>query len=932
MTGTVLIDRYVLGAVLGRGGMGLVHQAVDRKLQREVAVKLLSSATADGEQLRRFSREALAAGSLQHPNVVGVFDTGEQQGRPFLVTELLQGETLRQRLARGAIPLLQARSWAEQLAAGLSAAHAKGLVHRDLKPSNIFITSDGFVKILDFGLVQLAESLEPDSHRIAGTIGYMAPEQVRGLPVDARADLFSFGVVLYEMLAGRRVFAGKSSTETSYDILLREPPPLPDSVPAGLRRLVYQCLAKDRDQRPSSAGEVLRLLRAPGPERRLRLPAIALSLLAVAALVAFWHDRRNTPVPAGTVAIFAFDAPGLPARASLAAGMNDLLRRDLQATALRPLDDSLLDQPHPGLASLRRDAVKLRASYFVFGHLAERGGDLTLTAELHDTESERLLTSAAARGKPSDLLQLVRQLSDQLQRRRLNSAESAARLEELQRLTTPSFPALQAWLDGRLNWSSSNYEAATGDMTRAVRLDPEFAQAIADLARLAASFRPEASEEAIRQSLLHLERLSVGDRMAVQALALQRAGDLKKVQEFLAGAAREHPDDLETRRLISGYAFHRGPLMGLSPQEAMDSLQRQLELDPMDGEALGRHTELAILRGERAAVAELADRMISRVDNEVERAYYQLASAWARGDQASHDEAMAVLRRPRAEQHIARVALLQVAAQMNGSDDLQTLAALFPLAEPRQGFQARALADLVTGHIDAARRDVEAGLAAGAGGDSAYYLPWIDALDLVSPSPEQLAQARATAARLEVSKDPTRAAAKLSLIGALALRANDLEAARQAVHALEALAEIPGSTIVADHALALRARILAAEGDPAAALQTYDRQRLIIPERYTHFYRRPRDHFFRASLLVALGRPREALPLYEALAMHSLIDAAFYPAGQLHIARIYDGLGETERAIDHYERFVAMWRDCDPAERPALESARERLQQLRAAH
>jgi uncharacterized protein (DUF1697 family) len=148
VTGTVLIDRYVLGAVLGKGGMGLVHEAVDLKLQREVAVKLFASTITTAESLRRFSREALAAGSLQHPNVVGVFDTGEQHGRPFLVTELLRGETLRQRLSRGPVPVEQARSWALQLAAGLQAAHEKGLIHRDLKPSNIFITSDGWVKIL----------------------------------------------------------------------------------------------------------------------------------------------------------------------------------------------------------------------------------------------------------------------------------------------------------------------------------------------------------------------------------------------------------------------------------------------------------------------------------------------------------------------------------------------------------------------------------------------------------------------------------------------------------------------------------------------------------------------------------------------------------------------------------------------------------------
>src|SRR5450432_2219468 len=174
--------------------MGHVYAARDRKLQRDVAIKLVGAATPDREALRRFSREALAAGSLQHPNVVAVFDAGEEHGRPYLVTELLRGGTLRQLLDLGPLPLARAQSIGRQVAAGLAAAHDKGFTHRDLKPENIFITDDGWLKILDFGLVKLTESLHvsppPEAAgstgvgRTLGTIGYMAPEQVRGQPVD----------------------------------------------------------------------------------------------------------------------------------------------------------------------------------------------------------------------------------------------------------------------------------------------------------------------------------------------------------------------------------------------------------------------------------------------------------------------------------------------------------------------------------------------------------------------------------------------------------------------------------------------------------------------------------------------------------------------------------------------------------------------------
>jgi eukaryotic-like serine/threonine-protein kinase len=214
-SGAVLAGRYALGALLGSGGVGRVYTARDRKLQRDVAVKVLGSTAPDADAVRRFGREALAAGSVQHPNIVAVFDVGEEQDRPFIVTELLRGTTLRERLRAGPLAPEEALRIARQVAAGLAAAHEKGLTHRDLKPENLFLTEEGWVKILDFGLVKLTEQLReapadsPDSDdgavstaagRMLGTVGYMAPEQVRGRPVDPRADLFNFGAVLYEML------------------------------------------------------------------------------------------------------------------------------------------------------------------------------------------------------------------------------------------------------------------------------------------------------------------------------------------------------------------------------------------------------------------------------------------------------------------------------------------------------------------------------------------------------------------------------------------------------------------------------------------------------------------------------------------------------------------------------------------------------------
>jgi serine/threonine protein kinase len=255
---------YRIVALLGAGGMGQVYVAHDPRLGREVAIKVLSRHTpADRAQLRRFEQEARAASALNHPNLLAVFDVGSQGGLPYVVTELLEGETLEERLHRGPLPLREALECARQIAAGLAAAHEKGIVHRDLKPANVFLTRDGHVKILDFGLAKrtaLADAEDPAAGLtrpgvVMGTLGYMSPEQVRGQPVDPRSDLFSLGAVLYEMLSGRRAFSGPSEVETLSAILTTTPPDLSRSagaVPPAVERLVQVCLRKSRDERIQS--------------------------------------------------------------------------------------------------------------------------------------------------------------------------------------------------------------------------------------------------------------------------------------------------------------------------------------------------------------------------------------------------------------------------------------------------------------------------------------------------------------------------------------------------------------------------------------------------------------------------------------------------------------------------------------------------------
>jgi dipeptidyl aminopeptidase/acylaminoacyl peptidase len=266
-----VLGPYQITGLLGEGGMGAVYRAKDTRLGRFVAIKVLTSVNfSDHERLQRFEQEARATGMLNHPNLLTIYDVGtDGSGAPFLVSELLEGETLRGRLERGALSPRKAVDAALQMAQGLAAAHEKGIVHRDLKPDNIFLTRDGRLKILDFGIAKLTATAGTDGPTfqmaatepgmVLGTVGYMSPEQVRGEPVDQRSDLFSLGAIFYEMLTGTRAFKRNSSIETLGAILKEDPPDLTDvvpSIPPSLERLVRRCLEKDRELRFQSARDL----------------------------------------------------------------------------------------------------------------------------------------------------------------------------------------------------------------------------------------------------------------------------------------------------------------------------------------------------------------------------------------------------------------------------------------------------------------------------------------------------------------------------------------------------------------------------------------------------------------------------------------------------------------------------------------------------
>src|SRR6266498_848013 len=391
-TGTRL-GRYEIRSKIAEGGMGEVYLARDTQLGRDVAVKVLPSTYSDdAERLHRFEQEACAASALNHPNILSIYDIGTHDGSPHIVSELLEGQTLRQRISGTTLPQRKTIDYALQIAHGLAAAHEKGIIHRDLKPDNIFITNDGRVKILDFGLAKLTGAgntelsqtsiptrrVDTDPGKVMGTVGYMSPEQVKGRDVDHRSDIFSFGAILYEMLSGRRASHGESTAETMSAILREDPPDLSETnqrISPGLERLVHHCLEKNPEERFHSASDLAFAIEALsgaavmsdqttvttvpyGPSKlRQLLPWIiagALGLLSIGLLPFAISSLRQTPARESVIrsailapdnaTYFPFNQFALsPDGQSLAfvargtGGQNMLWLRPLNASTAQPL-------------------------------------------------------------------------------------------------------------------------------------------------------------------------------------------------------------------------------------------------------------------------------------------------------------------------------------------------------------------------------------------------------------------------------------------------------------------------------------------------------------------------------------------------------------------------------------------------------------------
>jgi len=550
------LGRYEIRAHIGTGGMGEVYQAMDVELQRVLALKVLPPEFAsDPSRMRRFIQEARAASGLNHPNILTVYEINHQGMAPFIATEFIDGITLRKRLKSGPLAIIEVVETAIQISSALEAAHEAGIVHRDIKPENVMLRKDGYVKVLDFGLARPSEQQEvsteaatlvnTEAGQIVGTASYMSPEQARGQRVDARSDIFSLGMVIYEMTAGRSPFIGATNSDIVASILKEEPPRLGDlspDVPAELERIVNQALIKDKEQRYQTVSELLKDLKrlkhqlvfeterasaedasstisggavtaalpvraltadepsakstngsaivaGPGSRRRLarNVTLIAVPLIA---LIAYWYYTRRPDV-IESIAILPFtytnergDALS-PESNWLSDGITESIINDLShVPKLKVIARSSVFRYKGQNIDPQTVGRELKVHAVVTGRIVQIGDTLSIQTELVDVHNQTQLWGEKYRRKVSDVLDLSEDISRQISEG-LKLELSGETKNRLVKRYTANPQAYELYWKGRYYWNqrkSDDINQAIKYFNEAIKLDPQYALAYTGLA------------------------------------------------------------------------------------------------------------------------------------------------------------------------------------------------------------------------------------------------------------------------------------------------------------------------------------------------------------------------------------------------------------------------------------------------------------------
>jgi eukaryotic-like serine/threonine-protein kinase len=628
------LGRYVLGRLLGAGGMGEVFEAEDTTLNRRVAIKVLSGPAIDQASIDRFRIEAQAIARISHPNILAIHDFGTADGTPFAVMELLQGRTLRQVLEEGRPDLSTALQYATQMARGLAAAHAKGVAHRDIKPENVFIAGDGLAKIVDFGIAALRNDASQTGRLtdarntvpldlaspLLGTAGYLAPEQAKGLPADHRADIFSFGAVLYELITGERAFAGETTIDALHAVLHRDAVPhrVRAGVPPPVERIVTRCLARDPDRRYQSAADLVVDLEdaarsaesLPSAGRGVRLRAWVFAALVVASIAAGWAVFAPRATPAAPfeardrllIADIVNQTSDPVFDGTLKQGLEVQLAQSpfLNLVAPTEVADALVlmrrRRDEPITAEIARElCLRTGIKAFITGSIAPLGRSYVIGLQAVAAADGRVITGEQVQAdRKEDVLRQLGAATSRLRRTLGESLPSIARFDApLEHATTASLEALRAYVAGVELSSGGRYPEALAAYRRATEIDGTFALAYQALAReqLNIGFSP-LLETAARKAFELRARATESERLRIESFYhLVVTRDLTRAIEIAELWRRTYPARWQPHHALSDLYHSVGRL-----DEAIAAADEAIRLNPKMGPAYSNKAGALILQ------------------------------------------------------------------------------------------------------------------------------------------------------------------------------------------------------------------------------------------------------------------------------------------------------------------------------------------------
>jgi serine/threonine protein kinase/TolB-like protein len=646
------IDHYQIISLVGAGGMGQVYLAEDTRLKRKVAIKMLSGSRIHDESgLRRFEREARAASALNHPNILTIYEFGQADGLCFIVSEYLEGKTLRQELADGSLEIEKAVDIAVQIAKALDAANSSGIVHRDIKPENVIIRADGLVKVLDFGIAKLSEAdTQPIPHRpsralavtvsqvgqVIGSARYMSPEQARGQLVDARSDIFSLGVVMYEMIAGRAPFDGDTVSDVIAEVLKGTPPALDTlvtDVPEELQAIIQKALSKDRESRYQSVKEMLAQLQdfqreaefrakfktgsgrkgkpagrgsdagerttariagavgAPEPfsrAKRIGFPILFLLLIVLGIGYARWLYKNHATTAGARPRSLAI----LPFRNLRQDPAVDYLGFSLSDAVISKLGyiSTLVVRPSSSVDKYRNQSVdpqkigeELHVDTLLTGSFLKDGDDLRIMAQLIDLKANRILWRDSIDVKYDKLLTVQDRVSQEIVKGlELNLSSSEAQRLKPEKPIDPV--AYENYLRGVDFYSSNDFVASAGMLEKSVAIEPDYAPAWAHLGRAyetTASLQLGGREEYDKAQAAYEKALALNPEMVearvYMANLLTDTGKVEQAVPLLRAALQDGPNNAEVHWEL-GYAYRFAGMLQESVEEGERARQNNPEV------------------------------------------------------------------------------------------------------------------------------------------------------------------------------------------------------------------------------------------------------------------------------------------------------------------------------------------------------------------